>query len=246
MSVCAGDAAEIVMSGWRLERRFDPEDPELMDRPQPVSAALEKDLENLRGLNRWFGAWRIIRHWLGPRLERGRALRIVDLCTGSGDLPILMVEMARAAGCRLVVDAVDAHPATLEIARRHCEAWPEIRLHAGDARTWEGEERPDYVVCSLALHHFTEADAGVILGRMREMGGRGMMVADLERAWWAVAGVWAASCFYREPMTVEDARRSAVAAFSRGEMLGMLRGAGWDGLKGGRFFYGRQAWWVDK
>jgi hypothetical protein len=47
-------------------------------------------------------------------------------------------------------------------------------------------------------------------------------------------------------MTVEDARRSAVAAFSRGEMLGMLKGAGWEGLRGGRFFYGRQAWWVDK
>ena len=91
-----------MMSGWGMARRFDPEDPELMDRPQPVSAALEKDLENLRGLNRWFGAWRIIRHWLGPRLTRGRALRIVDLCTGSGDLPILMVEMARAAGCPVV------------------------------------------------------------------------------------------------------------------------------------------------
>ena len=112
MSVCAGDEAEVVMSGWGMARRFDPEDPELMDRPQPVSAALEKDLENLRGLNRWFGAWRIIRHWLGPRLTRGRALRIVDLCTGSGDLPILMVEMARAAGCPVVVDAVEAAAAS--------------------------------------------------------------------------------------------------------------------------------------
>ncbi len=38
-----------------MKRQFDPAEPELMDRPQPVSAELERDLKNLRQLNRWFG-----------------------------------------------------------------------------------------------------------------------------------------------------------------------------------------------
>ena len=229
-----------------IQRRFDPDDPELMDRPQPVSPELERDLDNLRGLNRWFGAWRIIRSWLRPRLVPGGSLHVVDLCTGSGDLPVIMMKMARAAGCRLVIDAVDAHPATLEIARRHCAEWPEIRLHLGDARTWQPDASPDYVLCSLALHHFTEADAVAILTHMKSLAVRGMMAADLERARWAVAGIWAASCFYREPMTVEDTRRSAVAAFTWREMQHMLAAAGWHDARGARFFYGRQAWWMEK
>ena len=31
-----------------MKRQFDPAEPELMDRPQPVSAELESDLHNLR------------------------------------------------------------------------------------------------------------------------------------------------------------------------------------------------------
>ena len=38
-----------------MKRVFDPQDPELMDRPQPVTPALEADLRNLVSLNRWFG-----------------------------------------------------------------------------------------------------------------------------------------------------------------------------------------------
>jgi hypothetical protein len=39
-----------------MKRSFDPAVLEMMDRPQPVSPELERDLERLRQLNRWFGA----------------------------------------------------------------------------------------------------------------------------------------------------------------------------------------------
>ncbi len=230
-----------------------------MDRPQPVSPALERDLENLRGLNRWFGAWRIVRRVLGPVLrgdgrsgrdgpdgqrERGRALRIVDLCSGSGDLPRLMVQLGKRHGVRVEVEAVEGHPATFEIGRRFCEDTPEVKFVQADARTWEPAEKPDWIVCSLALHHFTEADAVTILRRMREFAERGVLVADLERSWWAAAGIYAASIFYREPMTVEDMRRSAKAAFSWRELRGLAAAAGWRNIRQERFWYGRQAVWA--
>lgn len=227
-------------------RRFDPENPEMMDRPQPVTVALRRDLANLRHLNRWFGAWRILRHWARPVFRRGRVLRIVDLCTGSGDLPIFLVQMARQAGCSLHVDAVDLHASTLAIAREHCAAWPEITIHEGDARFWEPPVKPDYVLCSLALHHFTEVDAVHILRRMAGMAKAGVLIADLERAWWATIGIYAASLFYREPMTVEDMRRSVRAAFSRAEMEAFTAVAGWINPTSKRFFYGRQAVWFQR
>jgi len=37
-----------------MKRRFDPAVLEMMDRDQPPSAKLERDLERIRQLNRWF------------------------------------------------------------------------------------------------------------------------------------------------------------------------------------------------
>lgn len=227
-----------------MPRRFDPDDPELMDRPQPVSAALERDLANLRGLNRWFGAWRIVQRVLGPVLRGGGTVRIADWCAGSGDLPRLMVELGRRHGTEVRVDAVEGHPATWEIGRRFCADEPAISFIHADVRTWEPVERPDWIVCSLALHHFTEADAVGLLTRMRRLARCGVLVADLERSWWATLGIDAASLFYREPMTVEDMRRSARAAFSWEELRAMTAAAGWAGARQERFWYGRQACWL--
>jgi SAM-dependent methyltransferase len=227
-----------------MRRRFDPDDPELMDRPQPVSPALERDLANLRGLNRWFGAARIVRKLLGPELRGGGVIRIADLCSGSGDLPRLMVELGRRHGTEVLVEAVEAHPATWSIGKKFCQDEPGITFVQADVRTWEPALTPDWIVCSLALHHFTEADAVRILTGMRRFAARGMLVADLERTWWAAAGIYAASGCYREPMTREDMRRSARAAFSRDELRALAAQAGWPSPKPERFWYGRQALWA--
>jgi ubiquinone/menaquinone biosynthesis C-methylase UbiE len=79
-----------------MKRRFDPEHPELMDRPQPVSAELRADLANLVSLNARFGSHRLVRRFIAAWLNPGRCYRVLDLCTGSGDIPRLMVEWARA------------------------------------------------------------------------------------------------------------------------------------------------------
>lgn len=230
-----------------MSRRFDPDDPELMDRPQPVTPELERDLANLRTLNRRFGAYRIIDHVLRPHLREGASLRIVDFCTGSGDLPVYVANAARESGARVEIDAVDFNASTLAIAREYCRDYPEIRLHHGDARTWAPDGRsPDWVLCSLALHHFARSDAVRLLQRMRSLAVRGALAADLERAPWVLAGIFAASLFFREAMTVHDMRKSARAAFSFNELAAMAAEAGWPRFRSHRrFFYGRQAIWYE-
>ncbi|HEX4641382.1 MAG TPA: hypothetical protein VH252_08345, partial [Chthoniobacterales bacterium] len=59
-------------------RKFDPATPELMDRPQPVSAELEIDLHNLRQLNRYFGSYRLIEHFLRRWISPRSRMRILD------------------------------------------------------------------------------------------------------------------------------------------------------------------------
>ena len=229
-------------------RDFNPSEPELMDRPQPVSAELEADLENLVRINRNFGSHRLIRWFLRRWLRPGGSYRVLDLCTASGDIPRLMVDWARARGIQLAVTAVDFQPATVAIARRRGAAYPEITFVEGDARAAAGEAGSyDFVFCSLALHHFSEEDAVGILRRGRALARGGVLVADLERGWLAAAGVWLMTAvLYREPMTKCDARASVRRAFNFAEFAALARRAGWERFEHRRFAVARQAVWTSR
>ena len=81
-----------------MRRQFDPAEPELMDRPQPVTDELVSDLRNLRQLNRYFGSYALIEHFLRRWILPGTEMRVLDLATGSGDIPRLVVDYARKVG----------------------------------------------------------------------------------------------------------------------------------------------------
>jgi SAM-dependent methyltransferase len=230
-----------------MKRVFDPDEPELMDRPQPVSAELEADLLNLVSLNRYFGSHRLVRQFLRLWLSPGRCYRVLDLATGAGDLPRVMVDWARRRDITLRIDALDANPSTLEIARRLSDGYSEIDFIAGDALTFTNSQPYDLVCCSLALHHFSEADAVRILRRCSDFSNRFVLVTDLERCAMTSIGVYAVTeLFYPEPMTKSDARVSAQRAFSFEEFRSLAERASWTDFGHARFLFCRQALWLDR
>ena len=230
-----------------MKRVFNPDEPELMDRPQPVSAELARDLRNLESLNRHFGSHRLVRRFLGAWLQDDRKYRLLDLATGAGDVPREIVEWARARGICVEIDAVDANGATLEIAEKQSLSFPEIHFLRADVLTYDSKATYDLVCCSLALHHFSEQDAVRLLRRARELSHRFVLVSDLERSWFTTAGVWALTEFlYPEPMTRHDGRVSAARAFSFAEMRALAEAAGWRDFGHGRFLFCRQALWLDE
>ena len=79
-----------------MRRSFDPAVLEIMDRPQAVSHELERDLQHLRQLNRWFGSYRLVSKFMRRWIKPGARLRVIDLATGSGDIPRLLVDFARS------------------------------------------------------------------------------------------------------------------------------------------------------
>src|SRR3989442_619700 len=103
----------MVLSPKRMRRIFDEAEPEMLDRPQPaVTPELEASLASLRQLNKHFGSYRLVRFFLRKWLVPGRSYRILDLATGSGDIPRMIVRWAREQGIRVRIDAVDFQPAT--------------------------------------------------------------------------------------------------------------------------------------
>jgi SAM-dependent methyltransferase len=228
-----------------MKRRFDPTILEIMDRPQPVSPELERDLERLRQLNRWFGSYRLISRFIRRWLLLGAQTRVVDLATGSGDIPRLIVDHARRIGAPIHIDAVDQQPATLEIARRLSSDYPEISYHTADILEWGSPQTYHIALCSLVLHHFSNDDAVNVLRRCRELSKRFVLVADLRRGFLLEAGVHLLTVTaFREPMTRFDARLSAERAFSFAEMRELAIEAGWKNFGHKKFRFGRQAIWM--
>jgi 2-polyprenyl-3-methyl-5-hydroxy-6-metoxy-1,4-benzoquinol methylase len=229
----------------RMKRSFDPAVLEMMDRPQPVSAELERDLKRIRQLNRWFGSYRLllnfIRRWITP----GARTRVVDLATGSGDIPRLIVDYARQIGAQVEIDALDRQPATLEIARKLSTDYGEISYCEANILEWNPAEAYDIVLCTLALHHFSDEDAVRLLQRCRELSRRFILVSDLRRGFLLKAGVHLLTAvIFREPMTRYDARLSAARAFSFSEMQTLAMRAGWENFGHKRFRFARQAIWL--
>jgi len=229
-----------------MKRQFDPAEPELMDRPQPVTPELASDLRNLRELNRQFGSYALITHFLRRWIQSGAELRVLDLATGSGDIPRLVVDYARKIGAAVTVDAVDQQSSTLEIARSLSADYPEIDFKQGDVLSFGADGRYDLVLCSLALHHFDEAAAVRLLERCRRLSRKCVLVSDLRRGFLASVGVYLLTAFiYREPMTRIDARLSAARAFSFREFGSLAERAGWRNFGHRKFRFARQAIWLE-
>jgi ubiquinone/menaquinone biosynthesis C-methylase UbiE len=146
-----------------------------MDRPQPVTPELVNDLRNLRQLNRFFGSYALIRCFLRRWMKPGERWRILDLATGSGDIPRLVVDHARKIGATVEVEAVDQQASTLEIAGSLSAGYPEIHFIQGDIVAYAAEPY-DLVLCTLALHHFGEETAVRLLQRCRALSKRHVLV----------------------------------------------------------------------
>jgi 2-polyprenyl-3-methyl-5-hydroxy-6-metoxy-1,4-benzoquinol methylase len=229
-----------------MNRKFDSAVLEMMDRPQPVSPELERDLERIRQFNRWFGSYRLVwsfmRRWIGPASR----MRIVDLATGSGDIPRFIVDYARRIGADVEIDALDQQPATLGIARRLSADYPEISYRGANILEWNSVEGYDIALCTLALHHFNNDDAIYLLRKCRDLSKKFVLVSDLKRGFFLQAGVYLlTAAIFREPMTRHDARLSAERAFSFSEMRGLAARAGWQNFGHKQFPLARQAIWLE-
>lgn len=215
-----------------------------MDRPQPASRELAETLRELEFLNRYFGGHRYARKFLQRHFEPGRAYRVLDLATGGGDFPRAMVDWARRAGVDLRVDAVDANPGTVDLARQFSADYPEIEFWEGDILQFDSGETYDLVHCSLSVHHFDREAATRLLRRCRELSRFAVLVTDLERRILTRVGVYLVNRLFRHNrMTVHDGDCSARRAFSFSEFRAMADRAGWKRYGHERFAFCRQALW---
>jgi SAM-dependent methyltransferase len=208
--------------------------PELLDQAEQDPAELRENLADIRRVNRFGGGSRVVLAHLPellPRVPPERPVTILDLGTGSGDIPLAVVRRLREIGRRLRLVASDADPAILDIAWETLGHLPEVAFARYDARAVPVPDRAfDIVLCSLTLHHFGPDDAVAVLREMRRLANSGFILNDIRRS---RAGYLAALAASRvatgNRLTRHDMPLSVQRAYTPDELGALLARAGIEG-----------------
>ena len=138
------------------------------------------------------------------------------------------IENARRKEPAVELLAADLHPQMLQLARRWNDGLP-IRFLRCDARRLPFRDRSvDVVLCSLMLHHLTEADAVQALRELGRVARRRLIVNDLRRSRVAYVLIWLITRFSRNRLTRCDSPASVERAFTPAELESLARAAGLD------------------
>lgn len=204
-----------------MQRRLSPE---LMDAPDAPRKTLADALAYLRWVNRRLGGVRA----LVANLERwsvswpkGREITLLDVGTGSGDIPLEAVRWARSRGFSLRATGIDNHATTVELARDYCKDEPGVEIlqaNALDLRTRFATRQFDYVHAGLFLHHLRDLSVLQVLAGMERVARVGVVWSDLHRSRFHRVMVNAFLIGANE-MVRHDARVSVEAGFTRREVL---------------------------
>jgi len=225
--------------------------PERMDEPDVSESDLRASLEFIRMINARFGGVRALvdrlDDWSPPDdSQAGTPVRILDIGTGSADIPVAALRWAERRGVLAHVVAVDLHPVTLRLAGEYVrdelgadalapdrESLPDARstiaLVEADALRLMDLFEPrsfDVVHAGMFIHHLQEIQALTVLRIMDRLADRGMVWNDLVRSEVALLGARVLTA--RQPAIVKhDATVSVRAGFTPQEARVMLRRAGW-------------------
>ena len=216
---------------------------ELLDARGADRATLGANLRDIRLINRALG-WTasMVRELAAVTAALGlRDFALLDVATGSADIPLAIAGWARRRGLRVQAVAGDVSREVLAAARgqvgaRGSGAGPVALLCFDALRAPFADRGVDIVTCSLALHHFPPDEARAILSELGRVTRRALIVSDLERCWPGYLGARLLAALLRNPMTHHDAPVSVLRAYTAPELRRLADEAGLTGARVARRF----------
>ncbi len=209
--------------------------PEVMDDPTLDPDRHHRALQGLARINRlsassrivWTPIYRLARKLGVPRL------RVLDIATGSGDVPLALWRRARRQGLDLDILGLDVSPRAVEFAQQRVNATQgKVRFETLDVFQEPLPANYDIVMCSLFLHHLDREQAIELLKKMAGAAQQMVLVNDLHRS---RLGLLAAEAVCRLTTTSSvvriDGPRSVRAAFTKNEAASLVREAGLRGAQ---------------
>lgn len=206
---------------------------ELMDEPDVNPRHLAKSLAYIRLLNRWMGYTRAtLSHFehFSRRWKAGQRVTVLDVATGSGDVPAALVEWGDKRRFDIRVVAIDLHQKTIDRAAEY-GLDRRIGLVRADAVRLPFEAGSfDYVMTSMFLHHLDDEVIVRVFEEMDRVALRGVVASDLIRDKRAARWIRLFS-FAANPVLRHDSVVSVLQSFREQEIMELVRQAGLDYLR---------------
>jgi hypothetical protein len=198
-----------------------------MDAPGADPQLLRKSLAYIRWINflfRYTSATishleRFSRQW-----KRDQVITILDLATGSADIPRAILRWADLRGFEMRIVGMDLHASTLRDASTLADR--RLTLVRADAINLPfGDNTFDYAITNMFLHHLDDQQIVTVLRNMARVSRRGIIAADIVRN--RRAYLWInLFTLLANPMVRHDARVSVAQALTRPEVLELRDRAG--------------------
>lgn len=195
-----------------------PLQPEMMDASALPVAETRQALADLESVNRWLLGLGASRRTLRRRIAAGPETQIlVDVGTGSGQVPRALQRLASRAGVTLRVIGIDRKLSHLLFGRDR--AVPQLRVVAAAEALPLRRHAADWSFSNLLFHHFTRRGNRSVLDEMRRVARRGAVIVDLRQAPLARLLVRILLPLLRVgPVARYDGRLSADQAWALGEV----------------------------
>lgn len=212
---------------------------EILDDPVDDLDELEGSLHDIELANRWLGGREPVLREVG----RLRPSTLLDVGTGSADIPLALARRAERRGRPLAITALDASAQIIGLARKRTGGHPALNFAIADALTLPFADGSfDVVTCNLALHHFDPPEARMLLAELRRVARRTPLVCDLRRSLPAYLGAYLFSRLVSaNRLTRNDAPLSVRRAYTPAEAAALAREAGWRDVRVRRYPFFRMA-----
>jgi len=204
-----------------------------MDQPGLDAAEHARALRGLERINRLSGSagilWPSLRDL--ARSAGAEGIRVLDIATGAGDVPLRLWRKARNSGVRMRIAGCDRSLVAVETGRRRAaDAGADVEFFPLDL--FADPLPPDYdaITCSLFLHHSHDSQALELLRRLAATARRLVLINDLARGLPGYTLAWLGARVLSRSLVVHtDAPLSVRAAFTPNEAVALAWQAGMTG-----------------
>lgn len=205
-------------------------DIETMDNLLCEGEVVEQTLKELENINYLLGGNYVTLDGIDKltREDINRVYSIVDVGCGSGDILRLIYKWAAKKKLNVRLTGIDANPFIAQFAKEHTPRNWDIEFKAQDILTNEFQSQPyDIIVGTLFFHHFSNEDLIAFLDRAKHQARVGIIINDIHRHPFAYHSIrWLTKFFSKSPMVINDAPVSVIRAFTKKELITILKHAG--------------------
>ena len=157
---------------------------EMLDAGIGTDDDVARNLSDLRRINRYLGGTRVVLDALASGLTNGSSdgLSLLDVGTGSADIPGAVAGWCHSRGVEPMIVALDLSERNLRVSRSHLGVSEHVHLIQADSLKLPFVDRSfHFVTASLFLHHFEDVDVVRLLADFSRVAKRAVIVNDLVR-----------------------------------------------------------------